>query len=206
MRTSFQPGARRPSPSEQAGSGRAGSPVGIGGGRPRSRSPGQETAPPLLTSGSMSSSVPRVPRGRKGRGHGAAAPGPASSRPLATQSTSAPGSDSHNPAPHPPLLNSNGCHHTHLRSARRGQSSPSPQQRANRSALRLPRPHPWGRSRRLATLPAPFRLRSSPHSSSGRHAALPPPPATSEDAWLSHSDVTAAGGRTPEERNRACAH
>lgn len=103
------------------------------------------------------------------------------------------------------------------RSARRGQSSPSPQQRANRSALRLPRPHPWGRRRGAGAAEPPVghtsgsfppSLLSSLLQRPSRcaSAALPPPPATSEDAWLSHSDVTAAGGRTPEERNRACAH
>lgn len=60
----FRSGARRPSPSRQAGSRAAGSQglVSIGGGRPSSLLPGAEDPHRLLlTCGSMSSSVPHLP-------------------------------------------------------------------------------------------------------------------------------------------------
>lgn len=75
--------------------------------------------------------------------------------------------------PHPPLLNFNGRHPGSPRSARRGQSSPSPQPRANRSARRLPRPHPALPPPPPSCSPRPPRQATKPHF---RHHFFPHPP------------------------------
>lgn len=127
--------------------------------------------------------------------------------------------------PHPPLLNFNGRHPGSPRSARRGQSSPSPQPRANRSARRLPRPHPALPPPPPSCSPRPPRQATKPHfrhhfffphptppSAGGARrwrAALPlgsrPPLAASEITRNAPPERNSGGGGDAGSGRRACA-
>lgn len=146
--------------------------------------------------------LPRVPgSAMKGTGR---LPGPAFPRPLATPRTDAPRSGSHQARATPATFEFQRLLPHSPRSALRGQSSPPPQSRANRSALCLPRPHPSGRRLLLPAGQAGwshFRPQlSKPRCSGCGRARLRP--AASDGAC---TRVTAIGGGTLEDRNHACA-